>query len=901
MVFDPKRYKLEVVVPLAKDRTRMDSVAAAIRGLKSGEGEGALTAVDSSALFAIDPSNPGDLDAHFTALELSLNKWGGNPPSASIIKQLLSSIRDAKLACDQPAFWREQAKKQAGAKAAHLDEFMEGVKADYPLGVLTPEQLARAAKGAGLGTVSQADLHGTAERAGLKVSPEFDAPEISVPPILTTVLNHPEFRTIADLLVFPDPATDVVFVDRLSVGGRTITLADIASAHHNSETAKDSNAVQDAQKALGLLKNQCTSDAQLHLLVRASLLKQVASIVGQGGTRLQQREGLVSRGISVDDASRAVSKLSAPGAGAVAKPASLQISEALAAGDPAEARRLASALPDTDEDRADRALAVAKVDDAERQKKTHLEAYDRAVSVRDFGLAAQALRSAISIDSVDTALQTRLEALPPARPDAPTLIAEGSRVIIAWPPVAESGVKYVVVRNAGGVIPVAPEGGSQIGPLIEGMLVTDELVPIGKRLRYSVFATRDGKLFSDGASAELLVLPAPIDLVAAVDASQVLLSWQMPSEAIAAQVTQQAADGTVVTIDVTTGTTLSVTRLTLGMRYAFSVRAVYATANGRELSAPTQIEATPRGAIGAAQDFAVAATQSDSGSESLQMSWRDIEGYAVDIWAFPVAYRSQPGQRATSSALAAQGGRRLTPLPGGDVIAGMVTRRYAADSGVFSYVPVTTDGDGGVLGTSIVSGAAPSATGLAAERFGDGVKISWVWPAGDYIVEVSWSQNGRSRSSRVTRAKYRLDGGVTISPSTEISNITVATVVKVADDEWVSAPCPVTFSGSRPTISYTLTLRKRLFKNASVEVRLDPGDYSGELDVELVCASGPFMPIKPSDGSVLRNERLVLTAQEPVTLESPIPKISSPYWVRLFTPDASSVVLLDPSTAQMKG
>jgi hypothetical protein len=901
MVFDPKRYKVDVVVPLAKDRTRMDAVAAAIRDLKSGAGESALAPVDSSMLFGIDPRNPGDLAAHFATLELSLNKWGGNPPSASIIKQLLHSIKDAGLAYDQPAFWVAQTKNQEKAQAAQLDGFMAGVKADYPLGVLTPEQLERAAKGAGLGSVSAGTLVSTAQRAGLAVSEDFDAPVVAVPPILTTVLHHPDFRTIADLLVFPGQATSVSFIDQLAVAGRTITMADIAAAHHNSETAKDSNAVQDAQKALGLLKNQCSSDAQLHSLVRASLLKQIASIVGQGGTRLQQRDGLVALGISAVDASRAVSKLSPSGGGSVAKPASLQISEALASGNPAEARRLASALPDVEEDRADRAAAVVKVDDAERQKKTHVDAYDRATAVRDFGSAAHALRNALAIDSMDAVLQSKLDALPPAKPDVPTLVAEGRRVVIAWPAVAENGVKYVVVRNEGGASPVAPNGGAPVGPPLEGTSVADEHASIGKRVRYTVFATRDGKSFSDGAGAELLVVPAPTDLVAAVDVSQVSLSWQMPSEAIAAQVIQHAADGTVETIDVTTGSTLSVRGLTLGMRYAFGVRAAYATADGRELSAPTQIDATPRGAIGAAQNFEVVAIQSDAGSESLQMSWRDVEGYPVDVWAFPVGYQSQPGERATSATLVSSGGRRLTPLPGGSITAGVVTRRFAAGSGVFTYAPVTTDGDGGVLGTTVVSGVAPAATGLAAERFGDGVKISWVWPEGDFIMEVSWSQDGRSRSSRVTRAKYRVDGGVTLSPSLGISDIAVATVVKVADDEWVSAPWPVAFAASRPTIGYTLTLKKGFFKAGSVDVRIDPGDYSGTLDVELVCATGPFMPIKPSDGSVIHSERLTLTAQETLTLTSAIPKIPSPHWVRLFTSDASSVVLLDPPTAQMKG
>ena len=77
MAFDPKGYKTGVVVALAKDRARMDAVATAIRELKSGSGEGALAAVDVAMILAVDPSNPGDLSAHFASLEINLNKWGG--------------------------------------------------------------------------------------------------------------------------------------------------------------------------------------------------------------------------------------------------------------------------------------------------------------------------------------------------------------------------------------------------------------------------------------------------------------------------------------------------------------------------------------------------------------------------------------------------------------------------------------------------------------------------------------------------------------------------------------------------------------------------------------------------------------------------------------------------------
>lgn len=900
MAFDPKAYKTGVVVPLAKDRARMDAVATAIRELKSGAGDGALAAVDLPAIFAVDASSPGDLGAHFSSLEINLNKWGGNPPSASLIGQLLRAMKDAAVDYDQAPFWALQAQARVQAQAAQLAAFVQGVKADYPLSVLTPEHLERAAKGAGLASVPAADVLKAAVGAGLTVAPDFEPPKVAVPPVLMNVLTHPDFRTIADLLTFPERASDVEFIDRLRIEGRPVTLDDVVAAHRKSETAKDSNAVQDAQKALGLLKSQCADDAQLHELISAALMKQLGLLVSQGGTRLQQRDGAISRGLASVDAARLVSKLNPGGGGAAAKAASVQIAEALAAGNLADARRLASALPDNEEDKTERAAAIARLEAAESKKRALVADYERAVSARDFSAAAQALAAAVAIDSHDHSLTAKLAALPPAQPGSPTLRAEAHRVIVTWPASAEPGVKYAVVRTEGAV-PHAPRDGTPIGVLTDTTTAVDDTPPIGRRVRYCVFATRDGERFSDAASDALLVLPAPSDVTAATDSASVSLSWRLPAEALAAQVTQQSADGTLTTFDVTTGQSLDIPGLTLGQRYSYAVRAVYATADGRETSAPTMIDAVPRGELTPARAFTLVGSTSSGAEAVLEASWDVVDGYTVDVWEFPIGFQVTAGARRGTAQLIAEGGRKLSALPGGGVADGRETRRFGSKDGVFVYAPITLDGDEGVLGSSLVSGVAPAITSAVAERFGDAVKLSWVWPEGDYLMEVSWHQAGSRRSSRITRAKYRSDGGITIEPAAEIADIAVATVVRTVDDEWVSAAVSVPFAGKRPTVAYTLAIKKSLFTGVTVRVTVDPRDFSGALDVEVVCATGAFMPTSAAEATLVAREQVSLTARQVHRFEYPLPKLPSPFWVRLFAAEGSAVMLLDPPTTSMKG
>ncbi|MDN5892788.1 MAG: hypothetical protein L0H93_02080 [Nocardioides sp.] len=896
MTFDPKAYKKDVLVPLAKDQAASAAVDTAIRALSQGKGAAALAGLDSTALFAVDPADLGDLPSHFKQLGLALNKFGTMPPSADKVRRLLQASQSAGLTLEEPSFWHQQSADRAHAQAAQLDGFVENLKTENPLGVLTTEQLGRAAAAAGFGNIPAQTLNSAAEAKGLMVTHELTMPSSTVPPVLLKATGHAEFRTLLDLLTFPDLAADATFIDGLTSSGRPLTVGDVASALGQSERARDSSAVQDAQKTLGLLKKQCQDDTALHQLVLATVMKHLAGHVKPGGSRLQQRDALVGMGIGRADAARAVAFLNPSGAAGVRSAASLQISEALSAGKLAEARRLADSLSEDDDDRAERTSSLARLTAAESQKATLLSAYRTAWEARDFPEAERALNAAIRIDTEDPSLPQKLEEIPPARPGALQADIRGGVVHLSWS--AVPGATSVVVRSEG-TAPVSPGAGIPVGRGQDLLQLVDDGAPAGRHVGYSVFTTRDGRTFSDPATAQIAVLPVPSALVATTDSSQVELSWQLSPRALAAEVVQQNSDGTTTTHPVANGSVLTVKGLSLGVKYVFDVRAIYLTQQGREASQPARIEATPRGELAPAPDFSVQSVTMDGGS-GVKASWHPVAGYEVEVWAFPRDYRALSGSIEPLAALRARGGVRLTPLVGQTGSAERAVRTYRAE-GISVYVPVTLDGERGRLGEPVVSGAAPNIRDGVAERFGNAVKVSWVWPTGDYLMEVSWKKDGAPRSGRITPAKYRAGGGFMIPAVEGVGEIAVATIAKASDDEWASAPVPIPYTTARPALEYAVAIKKSLFAGPTVTATIDPRGFSGVLDVTLVVASGALMPATARSGDVIARQSLALDADGPAVLRASIPKLRSPYWVRLFVEDTAPVVLLDPPTSQMKG
>lgn len=896
MVFDPKSYKKDVLVPLAKDKTRSAAIDAAIRALSQGKGEAALAELDLATLVSIDSAAPDDLVGHLKTLRTSLNKWGRNPPSADKVRLLLKAASDAGIGLDTSTFWREHSEQQRSAKAATIKTFIEGLAQENPLGVLSPEALASAARGAGLSEVSETELHSEAGRNGLRIVADVEEQKVRVPPILMTAVDHPEFRTLVDLLTYPEAAVDVSILDSLSSGGSAISVAQLQLAHERAETARDSNAVQDAQKALGLLRKECATDTELHCLVRAAVLQHASGLAKLGGPLLAQRAQLIAAGLDKVDAARVVRHLNPMGKGG-AVGAVQQITRALGEGDLAEARRLTDALPEDADEATERAAVVAQLDGAEKRKRDLVAEADDAISRRDFASAENALAQAVGIDSCDVDLARRRAALPPACPDGlRARVIEGG-VELTWPTVVGDNVRYRVVRSEG-IASANSIDGKAIAAEIESTSAFDPKAPVARELHYAVFATRDGRTYSDPATVSIIALPPVANLGFTTDTSRVSLSWTMPSSALGAQVEVHSVGAKTETHEVSS-TAITVPDLELGRRYTFVVRAVYAVGGRRMPSEAAQIEASPRGELIAPQAFAVEAV-SHAGRDAIRASWREVPGYDVGVWKLPLDVALVPGLPIMLADLEHRGGCRLEALPEVTPSTGTVTREYAV-SGVAAYSAVAVDGERGAPSETIVSGVAPPATDVLAERLGDHVRLSWVWPDGDLLIEISWNQGGLSRTRRVTRAKYAADGGVTLSGSDALSDIAIATVVRGSEDEWTSVPVPIPFAAARPKISYTIEIRKGLFRAPTATVTLDPAGYSGTLDVELVLSTDSYLPSSPLAGDVLLHRTIQFEAHTPDSFDLELKKrIPAPYWLRLFTASDAPVVLLDPPTSQLK-
>lgn len=899
MAFDAKQYRKTVLIPLEKDKERMAVLQQAIRDLQGAEGVAALARLDMAALFAVEPSMGGaDLERHLSGIEVAFNSPSArNRRSAQLLKKLLELLRRSEVSVTGPAFWAKMAKARTQAMRVELDAFARAVAQEHPLKVVPADQVADLAAGTGLGGVAESDLVDALSAHGVRVTPDFEVPRVRVSSAVRGVTDFPEFRTVVDVVTRPEQPDGIRVIDGLSFGDpvRGLGPGDVAGAKEllqRQGARVEEGARQAAQNALAALSD-CASPAELHTLILAALAETVENLLRRGVPRVTVHDELCKRGVHRIDAARLVTKMSAS-----TKVLSLNdVTERLADGALSEARRMLDSLPEAEgAERDERARLVERVEAAERKKDRSVARYESAVKARDYGAAATALRDALAVDPRDEDLRALLQRLPPLPPGNLSLRVDGHALVAAWNADGEEAARYAVVRTVDGV-PANPRDGHLLADDYAGTLFRDERPPVGARVRYSVFATRDGVLYSAPATDTRVVLPPPFDLGASAGTSQVSLSWGTPPEAVGVIITQTAPDGSQRTHGPMTPGQLSITGLTTGTRYRFSATAVYLMENGqRRESAAVSADATPRGAIRTVDDLRI-----ESFPDGHRASWSTIADYSVELWALPVAARVEPGTRLSQSELSGMRGRRLTLRPGGGV-AGRTVGEFDTLSEVDLLVPVTVDGDGGLLGTPRITGSAPDVRTPTVERLGGELRLSWQWPQGDHLIEVGWSAGGRRTTRRVSRTAYNDGGGVRIPEAEPVSDITLATVVRAGSREWVSAAVAVPVSEPAPTVRYTLQVKRSwLGGKGTATVTVESARYRGRLRVLTVLKESKFMPGDASDGTVVDRRDLDLTEERPLTFELSLGKVVTPFWVRIFAEPGSGVRLEDPPTNRMRG
>ncbi|MFI5432848.1 hypothetical protein ACHMZP_13255 [Rhodococcus baikonurensis] len=180
--------------------------------------------------------------------------------------------------------------------------------------------------------------------------------------------------------------------------------------------------------------------------------------------------------------------------------------------------------------------------------------------------------------------------------------------------------------------------------------------------------------------------------------------------------------------------------------------------------------------------------------------------------------------------------------------------------------------------------------------------MSWVWPHGDYASRLTWQGAGGAQVTVVTRAEYRQSGGVRLPSAGSIRALEVATIAFGNGREWTSAPVSIPVDVPTPVVSYQLHIPgSRFGKRKPVEVTATSQSHSGPVSLVAVVRAGKIMPTRVEIDDVTVPLRLDFSSGSTTTGQFDLPKMPSPFWVRLFAADGSDFKVQDPPTAMLKG
>lgn len=901
MAFDAAGYKRDVLAPWSKEPARREALQAAVSGLQSNPGHEGYLGLDLMTLFAL-PSGPlseADLAAHGKQLEMAFNK-AKVLPAATHLKKLKGLLTEQGK-FEDPTFWSGLGSHQAEARRALLTRAMSDLASEAPLGVMSEGEASRKLAALGVPDLDAATLTQEARSVGLRLFPEFDNPDGAVlGKVAATwrrVRAHPEYRTIVDVMCLArgGQPSNVQLVDTLSADGTPVGPKDVEAAHRRSTTLKDTEAVQDAQKFLAELR-KITDAAQLREVALAAVMERVVELHGQGVPQTRVVQTLLAAGVHDFDARRIVVTVAGAGQSTAAPVGTDTVRARLADGDLSGARRVLESLrPDADT-AAERTDLAAQIDRLEAKKVALLESYRAAEAASDFETAGRHLREAMGLDRDDAALAELAARLPLPAPSVSACSAVGG-VELAWTE-SHPGARYTVSRLVGATM-VSSLAGTVVAQDTADRSFTDAQAPVGESLSYGVVAVRpEGGTPSSAGVATVVHLPPLSGVDARPGPGHVDLSWAAEPRAAAVSVEIVGPDGGSSHTEVRGATAVRIPDLEVGRPYRFVLTARHLTNAGVSAAPPVSVTATPRGSAQAVTDLTVEPGGSD---DSCVVSWTPVVGFSTELWLLPRKTDLVVGQNLSAERLRGLGGRSLA-VPAALRPDGRLEGSLSMPGDICLLVPLVATGGEFLIGTPLQVGRAPSPRNPVAKDMRDQVRLTWDWPEGDYLVEVSWATALGPRSRRVTRARYRADGAVLLANPADVTDIRLRTVTRLGDEEWVSGPLPVPReSPSQQPFTYTVATRRGLLGKTSVTVDVRAPGPSGSVVFDLFLGHGSTMP--PSAQGMDHVQELLLdfsdAEQKSVTVE--LGRLKSPYWLKLMAREPRATPLIDPPTSQLKG
>jgi hypothetical protein len=880
MAFDQRAYLRDVIAPL-RDQP------------------GGLSATDLARHYAVTPDmSPDQLREHLTAIRRLWNqRSGGVDAGARVCAQLLS--RDEQLRAEhgadmfEPRWWRERIEDHDREARAESERFARDLARAYgALGRITPGQLREIAghwPGLDPGQIEEA-----VRRAGLAMVDPVELPTVSG-------MERTAYRALVrlqDLLGAPT-VVQVVHPDGAPfhlLGPEAVAL-DAATVRTRTQEANrlaDGTAVRTRKEALGLLDRAVNDGVDL----RALAVFQVVERLREGRAR-GIPDGMLVRmatdaGLEQGDAQTVVANLPV-GTEPEAAPAE-RIRDLVSDGRLLAARQALAVLPADDphhdELRGQVDALLAEVESLRR-------AADEAARTGREEEAARLLRLALRTAGDDDDLADRLGALapPPPRDLSARVVETGVRLTWTPPTAPTAELRYRVVRAE------HPPRSSADGEVVAedtATEATDAAPPPARPLHYAVFATGGGD-WSRPATAQVRVVPPVVAVRVWARPDEVSCAWRAHPAAEGVRVRRTLGrppaspqDGEPVTAghtgfsdDVGDGRT---------DRY-YGIVAVYRDEHGEEVTSPLVVAhaALRDAAPPYVERLRAHVTALDAQTATAHLAWLTPSGGGtVSIrraelrppWAAGTRIRRDEAEgygEALVSDRLEQGAETLLEV--------------TVPSGRFVYVPFTVDAASGtaVVGEAVLLGVTEPVRQLVARRTGDEVDVAWVWPPAVNLAEVTFTPTrGAPAVRRVTRGQFTQSGcRIPVSPGG--GRVSVRTVERGPAGEAFSAAESVPVDGVPVAVRYHLRRtggpfsRKRLL-NVDVDQPCDG------VELLLVAASGPAMPVRPEQGRVVaRVTGLSLRPDAPWQMPFTVPGgLSKPYWLRCFVIRPTGARVTDP-------
>jgi hypothetical protein len=226
--------------------------------------------------------------------------------------------------------------------------------------------------------------------------------------------------------------------------------------------------------------------------------------------------------------------------------------------------------------------------------------------------------------------------------------------------------------------------------------------------------------------------------------------------------------------------------------------------------------------------------------------------------------------------------------------------------GYHVYVLFVVHSGGVVVGPYVGRGVAEPVLQLYAERMGDQVVLSWLWPSGATLAEVEWVTPAGAATERISRAEYTEERGCRIDAGRVAGVVRVWAVTVTAGGEVRSKPAEVSIVAAPVQLTYRIERATRCFffrsRRRSVRVAADRDCVGVRLSV--IVAPGLVMPLNAGQGQKVGTfESLALRAGESQSFDVEVPRPvhrRRPYWIRCFAESPVPLSVVDPPIVNMK-